>query len=408
MSDHLHNDIMQNDSPAGDRLATPRPPSLSDRVRSLRLQSPPESGSRFGRLPWALCVILLLLTTGFGIKAFVPPSVLGSFGGFGAAAKQAAPADDAAKAGSGDVALEQKGYIIPSRTYQVGPKVGGMVQTLNIKKEGDVFKQGEVLAVIEDVDYKADRDHAKATLDNANARLEQLRKELPEEIKKAEYELEQSKSQLKQYELDWERTVDLYQRHAIGKADYDLARANRDAKASEVNKLTHAHRLVNGSSEERIRALEAEVAQDKADWEKMKWKWENCIIKAPSDGTILTKNVEEGNLANPVAFQPAVSASICTMADLSKLEVDINIQERDIKSVYEGQHCRIQAEGFPDRAPYPGEVLRIMPNADRAKGAIPVRVKVGRLQDGEKPGQFLRPDTGVIVSFLKSDAKEAK
>jgi Multidrug resistance efflux pump len=101
-----------------------------------------------------------------------------------------AAVDDAGKAGSGDVVLEAKGYIIPSRTYQVSPKVAGMVEKLYIEKEGDRFKEGDKLAILEDVDYTADRDHSSATLKNAQERLAQLRKELPEEIEKAKAELE--------------------------------------------------------------------------------------------------------------------------------------------------------------------------------------------------------------------------
>jgi hypothetical protein len=47
-----------------------------------------------------------------------------------------------------------------------------------------------------------------------------------------------------------------------------------------------------------------------------------------------------------------------------------------------------------------------MPSADRAKGAIPVRVKITKLQEDEVPGEYLRPDVGVIVSFLKFDPKK--
>jgi multidrug efflux pump subunit AcrA (membrane-fusion protein) len=240
MSEHLDHNRLQTDNLPDNRNATARPTALSDRVRSLRLENPPAvGGSRFGWLPWVLCGIFALLAAGFGITAFVP---LDKF----APAKKPA-ADDTAKADSGDVVLEQKGYIIPSRTYQVSPKVGGMVQKLYIQKEGDIFKEGAVLAELEIDDYEADVDHSKATLTNARERLAQLKKDLPEEIKKAEYELEQAKSQLRQYLLDWDRAEDLFRRQSIGKSEYDQARANKEAKESEVSKLMHAHRLVKGT-----------------------------------------------------------------------------------------------------------------------------------------------------------------
>ena len=398
MSERIDPIGVQVGNPTNDHPAQSRPATLSDRIRSLRLENPATArGSRFGWLPWILCVVFL---------------IAGSAGGFLAAGavklqppKPPPGPSDATKADSGDVVLEAKGYIIPSRTYQVSPKISGMVQILKIEKEGDFFHEGDVLAELEDVDYKADYDHALHALKNARNRLSQLESELPEEIKKAACELDQAKSQLRQYTLDWDRAEELFQRHSISKSDYDLARANRDAKTAEVGKLTHALDLLKSSEKQRIAALQAEVEQNEADVGKAEWRWKNCIIKAPHDGTILTKNVEQGNLANPIAFQTAVAASICTMADLSKLEVDISIQERDIKLVKEGQPCRVVAEGFPDRKPYEGVVLRKMPTADRAKGAIPVRVQILRLQDDEKPGEFLRPDIGVIVSFLKVEDK---
>jgi HlyD family secretion protein len=400
MSDRIDPIGVQAGNPTNDHPAHSGPATLSDRIRSLRLENPAAArGSRFGWLPWILCIVFLIAGAGGGFLAagvlkLQPP-------------KPPPGPTDATRADSGDVVLEAKGYIIPSRTYQVSPKVSGMVEKLYIQKEGDFFKKGDILAKLEDVDYDCDAKHAAQTFKNAQERLAQLRKELPEEIQKAEFELEQAKSQLRQYTLDWERAEELYHRHSISKSDYDLARANKDAKAAEVGKLTHALALVNSSKDERVRALEAEVAQDHADKRKAEWRLENCTIVAPSDGTILTKNVEEGNLANPIAFQTAVAASICTMADLSKLEVDISIQERDIKLVKEGQPCRVVAEGFPDRKPYEGVVLRKMPTADRAKGAIPVRIQIMKLQDDEKPGEFLRPDIGVIVSFLKVEDKKA-
>ena len=75
---------------------------------------------------------------------------------------------------------------------------------------------------------------------------------------------------------------------------------------------------------------------------KAEWRLGNCTIRAPISGTILKKNAEEGNIVNPIAFNG--SFSLCEMADLADLEVDLNIQERDISAVKVGQKCRVRAE----------------------------------------------------------------
>src|SRR5437763_1669689 len=66
------------------------------------------------------------------------------------------------EAPSGEVALEAKGYIIPARLIQVSPKVNGMVMKLDVV-EGKRVKEGDILCVLEDIDYKADHARAEAT-----------------------------------------------------------------------------------------------------------------------------------------------------------------------------------------------------------------------------------------------------
>jgi HlyD family secretion protein len=129
---------------------------------------------------------------------------------------------------------------------------------------------------------------------------------------------------------------------------------------------------------------------------KAKWRLDNCTIRAPISGTILTKKAEIGNLVNPIAFNG--SFSLCEMADLSELEVDISIEERDVAKVFQHQRCRVRPEAYPELV-YEGRVSRLMPTADRAKSAIPVRVKLTVPKNEE--GIYLKPDMGAVVSFLK-------
>ncbi|RLS87563.1 MAG: HlyD family secretion protein, partial [Planctomycetota bacterium] len=119
---------------------------------------------------------------------------------------------------------------------------------------------------------------------------------------------------------------------------------------------------------------------------------------------------EEGNIINPAAFN--ISASLCEMADLTDLEVDLSIQERDVASVFKGQKCLVMPEAFQNYAPflkahpkgYEGTISRLMPIADRGKGAIPVRVKIKVAPEEE--GVYLKPDMGVIVSFMKDQSSK--
>ena len=74
-----------------------------------------------------------------------------------------------------------------------------------------------------------------------------------------------------------------------------------------------------------------------------------------------------------------------------------SIQERDVSKIFKGQRCKVRSEAWPDRV-YEGYVSRLMPIADRAKGAVPVRVKVQ--VPAQEEGVYLKPEMGAIVSFL--------
>ena len=185
--------------------------------------------------------------------------------------------------------------------------------------------------------------------------------------------------------------------------DYELAESKYLAQIQRVERLKFAHKLMQlGPRQERVDVAKAELAQVEADVVKAEWRLGNCTIRAPITGTILKKNAEEGNIVNPIAFNG--SFSLCDMADLSDLEVDLNVQERDIALVKVGQKCRVRAEAYHDRV-YDGYVDRLMPIADRAKGAVPVRVKIS--VPPEEEGVYLKPEMGAIVTFLNQQVTPA-
>src|SRR5262249_26536813 len=107
-------------------------PSLGDRVRSLRLSGAGPGGGRArgSALAWVLCAVLLFTTTLFGYRAYrLSPadsaapvetdSTKDSAGG--------GPSVTPSLAGSGAVALEQKGYVVPAHQIQVSPKITGII-----------------------------------------------------------------------------------------------------------------------------------------------------------------------------------------------------------------------------------------------------------------------------------------
>jgi multidrug resistance efflux pump len=391
---------------------------LSDKVRSLRItdQSPPRSSG--ATIPWVLAFLLAGSTGYLAYMQYGPDRERASEPLATNAASSSSETRSAAiptNSNSSEVVLESKGYIVPSHQILVSPKVSGMVKYLRIQKpnlppedgvpleEGMRVEKGDILAQLESTDYEADVARARAMLVSAQQKLEMERKNVPNEIERAKAELDEATTTRDYLKTVVDRNERLAKTVAVSPTEVEKAISDHLAAIHRVERLSRALELIKGPRAERIKVAEADVSQAGAELIKAEWRLGNCLILAPGSGTILKKTVEEGNIVNPVAFNG--SYSVCEMADLSDLEVDLSIQERDVSRVFVGQRCIIRAEAYPERA-YTGAVSRLMPIADRAKGAIPVRVKVQIPADEE--GVYLKPEMGAVVSFFRADAPPAE
>jgi HlyD family secretion protein len=387
------------------------PGTLSERVRSLRLTEMSDAGANpWWWIPWAICVVLLCATGVLALEAFSPvddemvkklaqerglsvgtPEVTGS------ALKFVLPG--APQSAATEIALESKGYIVPFSLVQVSPKISATVMKLYIK-EGMAVDKGFVLAELEEDEYEYD-------LRSAAGRLEALKKYRPKESTQAKAELDEADSQHVQNKLNWDRALELKKTGGIAPAEFEAAECAYLSSKARVERLQIAYEFMNSKG-----PRDAMIDSAVADYDKAKWRRQNIQVKAPIKGIILSKKTEEGNIVNPAAFSNGLSASLCEMADLHDLEVDLSIAERDIAKLFKDQDCRIRAEAFPNRI-YTGYISRIMPMGDRSKSSVPVRVKVqfpavdakGQPLPKDEQGEYLRPEMGAIVTFLNRKAK---
>ena len=409
--------------------SAPKTSSLSDRVRSLRLSETTESPSGGGGIwrwvPWVLCGVLLCATSLLALEAFSPIDDnmvkklaeerglnVGKGSSTAATTSLAHLGVKSAPGGSSslEIALTSKGNIVPISLIQVSPKIGGTVVKLNFK-EGDEVQENDVLAELEDIEFRSDRDRLLAAREAAESRLGELQNYLKEEIEQSYNDWKDTVSQRDQAYAKYQRYVGLKQRGSVAPEDFELAKSTFDSLDFRSKRLELSYKLMKdegkGPRYERIAAAEADVRHANADLVKAQWRLDNTKVKASKTGIILSKKTEEGNIVNPSAFSNGLSASLCEMADLYKMEVDLSIAERDIAKLFKDQECRIQPEAFPNRI-YTGYISRIMPMADRSKSSIPVRVKIefpaidakGQPLPPEKQGEYLRPEMGAIVTFL--------
>jgi len=399
-------ELLSMPAPAVD--SAPKKPSYSDRVKSLRLGSTEARETSVRKqfltlLGWSVALAASGTSLLLGYKLFREPAVVTVV-----ASPDPRPAGNTSRTSSDRpvagatapptvapptspeaLVLENKGYVIPVHLILVSPKVGGMVTRMNFK-EGDLVPKDFVLAELETIDYLADVQRADAMLHSVSEKYAEL-----------------------QLELELVRSRRLSGTAAVLSArEMEQAQYQYEGQDQRVKRLTSVWELIKiGPRPERIRAAEAEVRQYEAELSKARWRLSNCTIKAPVSGMILSKKAEEGNIVNPGAFNG--SFSLCEMADLSNLEVELDIQERDISKVRDNQLCQVMPEawqsdaGFLATHPrgYVGFVSRIMPQANRSKGAIPVRVKI--VIPKNEQGRYLKPDMGAMVTFFNDVYRDA-
>jgi HlyD family secretion protein len=401
---------------------------LADRVRSLKIAKEDRldnqrSGSRF---PWILSLILgiallwllyrddkIMSSLGFsrpnadamskpGSKPKSPAGAVAN-ASERASAKTTQTASKSAtnstkSSSPNPIALESRGYVIAKHQVLVSPQVSGRIISLNIE-EGRRVTKGDILAEVERTEYQADVEQMQGVLRRNKAELSELETGArPQEIAGATADLQEQEEILSQLESQFKRTKEMLKTNSVSIAEFEQTQSSYLSTRKRIEKLRQALDMMKeGPRKERIEVARAAVVQAEANLAKSIWRLDNCTLRAPISGTILKKNAEEGNLVNPVAFSG--STSVCDIADLSDLEIDLNIQERDISRVFVDQECEIRSEAFPKRV-YKGKVSRLMPIADRAKGAVPVRVAV-RVPEDEQ-GVYLKPEMSAIVVFFSA------
>jgi multidrug resistance efflux pump len=222
-----------------------------------------------------------------------------------------------------------------------------------------------------------------------------------------EIEKEQAKAELDEAEANKVRAKQDLDRYTTQRASsvvsaQDIDKAVADLKAAEhrVIRLKKAYDiLVEGPRPEKLLGAKADVENAEARLEECNRLHCNCKVLSPIDGTILTKVADPGVVVSPMSFN--VASGICSMADLSDLEAEIDVREDQITQVKVGQECQVAAMADQNRI-YKGRVDRVMPIADDTKNTIKVRVKV-MLPKDEEPGSFLKPKMSTVVRIYNTN-----
>jgi HlyD family secretion protein len=250
-------------------------------------------------------------------------------------------------------------------TVQVGSQVSGQIKEMFVDFNS-IVKKGQVIARINPALFEAQVSQAKAQLDAAQAMV--LNQQAV--IEKTRADLESARAALASAHaqsiksqvavVDGKRNLgrqhDLRQRNLIAQADedaaqvqYDSAVAQYDSSVAQERAQGAALRSAEGQlkvAETLLRNLEAQVDQNKAALEQAKLSLGYTVIQAPVDGVVVARNVDVGQT---VAASLQAPTLFVIAQDLTKMQVDTNVDEADVGRLQVGQHTTFTVDAFPGR-----------------------------------------------------------
>lgn len=253
--------------------------------------------------------------------------------------------------------LNASGYVTARRRATVSSRVTGRVAEVLVD-EGMSIRQGQVLARLEDDTARAALQVAEAQLAAAVARL-------------AETEV-----RIREADIVLARQRRLSAEGVIPPADLDTATAEADALRARLE-----------AARREVRVAEQQVAARRTDLEDL-------VIRAPFSGKAISKDAQPGEMVSPVSAGGGFTRTgICTIVDMTSLEIEVDVNESYINRVQEGQPVEAVLDAYPDWR-IPARVITTVPTADRQKATVLVRIAFDELDPR------VLPDMGVKVTFL--------
>ena len=270
------------------------------------------------------------------------------------------------KGRSADAVVVATGYLGSHRQARIGARAAGRISSI-LFEEGIVVKKDQLLAELDHKDLDASLAAAAATVARSKASL-----------------AEQS-VMIDQTQNNWKRVQSLRRgtSRSVSDTEYDQAR--------------FAHKAALAKYE----SMKADIEMAEAQQQQTAQLRENMFIRAPFDGTVISKDAEVGESIMPGGLGGGSGrGSVATIADLDDLEIECDVQEDFISRVSVQQEAEISVDAVPNKK-YHGKVRMIIPMGDRARATIKVKVAI------EDADELLFPEMSGTVFFLPPDGDAA-
>ncbi|MFO3706325.1 efflux RND transporter periplasmic adaptor subunit [Xanthomonas codiaei] len=322
----------------------------ADLLKQLRIdRQRPAAPPPARRSGWIIAVIVLVLALATAAWWFTRTPVV---------KVQTSPVVAISAGSSSASVLDASGYVVARRMATVSAQVTGKVREVMIE-EGMRVEQGQVMATLDPLDADAQRMLSASQLSAARSQVDNVQ------------------AQLAVANADATRLQSLVGAQLVSRSQYEQATAQRDALRAQ---LQNAQRNVQVASDQLA------IAGIRSDFN---------VVRAPFAGVVTAKAAQPGEIVSPLSAGGGFTRTgIGTIVDMESLEIEVEIGESYIGRVQPKMPVEAVLNAYPDWK-IPGEVIAIIPTADRGKATVKVRVAF-KVKDAR-----IVPEMGVRVSFLE-------
>ncbi len=256
--------------------------------------------------------------------------------------------------------LNASGYVTPRRRATVAAKITARVLDVLVD-EGMEVAEGQVLARLDASDAER-RLRAAETARDATAAL----------IANFEVNLAKAERELRRQQV-------LEKSGFAAVQDRESAQTAFDSLEAQI-----------AAGREQVKAADAEIGVARQDVE-------NCTVRAPFAGVVVSKDAQVGEMVSPISAGGGFTRTgIATIVDMASLEIEVDVNESYIARVRPGQRVDAVLDAYPDWR-IPSKVRTVIPTADRQKATVKVRISFDKLEPR------ILPDMGVKVAFLADE-----
>ena len=243
-----------------------------------------------------------------------------------------------------------------SEDIKIGSELSGRLKAVKVE-EGDTIRRGQVLAELENADYRAQVESARANVLAKEATLRKVingarrqeRDEAWSSVNEAKAVLENSKSELRRHQQLFSAGVEPREELERYVREADVAQAKYDAAVQQ-------HALVDDHAREEDQSLaEADLKLAQGQLAEAEARYEKTFIRSPIDGTVLRKHHRDGE---SVSNSSTVPDPILTIGDRKSLRVRVDVDETDVSKVRVGQRAYVTADAF-GKQKFWGHIVRV-------------------------------------------------